>query len=660
MVVARRKSDVMTSRTEPRNRTLDAITGHPWLSVLGVLLLAIVVLVALWDWNWFKGPIERQVQARTGRVFEIGGNLDVDLGRVTTIRADALRFGNAAWSKEPTMAALDRLELRIEPLPLIFKHEVRIPEIRLVKPRVRLETGGPKGEGNWVFGEPGGGETPALRRIWIDDGQLRFLDAPGKTDIDIKVASVQPRREDAAPAIAVDGGGKWSNNRFTLSGRAESPLELQNTDKPYHINLRASAGATSAHARGNLVNPFQLEGFDLQFALSGKNLDDLYPLVGVALPPTPPYALDGRLRHVGKTWRYDDFNGKVGNSDLGGHAHVTTGGARPRLEADLVSRRLDFDDLAGFVGGAPQAEGAESTNPELQALAAKQAASPKLLPDTPYELDKLRAMDADVKLKARRINAPSLPLDDMDAHLFLDDGLLRLDPLNFGVAGGDIRSTIRMDARNPTIRTRADIGMRGLDLAQLMPDVKLAEDAIGKVGGKVVLDTRGNSIARMLGSGNGSIAVGMGRGQVSKLLMKLAGLNLGGAIRTKLAGDKPILIRCAYGDFDVKNGLMASRALAFDTSDTVIWGAGTINLRDETLDLTLRPRPKVRSLLSLRAPLYVGGTFKNPDFKPDYARIGLRGAAAIALGSIAPPAALLATLELGGGEDSDCGRVAAK
>ena len=36
------------------------------------------------------------------------------------------------------------------------------------------------------------------------------------------------------------------------------------------------------------------------------------------------------------------------------------------------------------------------------------------------------------------------------------------------------------------------------------------------------------------------------------------------------------------------------------------------------------------------------------------------GAIALALGSIAPPAALLATLELGPGEDSDCGGQYAK
>src|SRR5690606_42077008 len=62
-----------------------------------------------------------------------------------------------------------------------------------------------------------------------------------------------------------------------------------------------------------------------------------------------------------------------------------------------------------------------------------------------------------------------------------------------------------------------------------------------------------------------------------------------------------------------------------------------------------------RSLLSLRSPLIVEGTFKQPRFHPDYGRVGLRAAIALALGNIAPPAALLATLGLGPGADPNCG-----
>src|SRR5690606_22342164 len=107
--------------------------------------------------------------------------------------------------------------------------------------------------------------------------------------------------------------------------------------------------------------------------------------------------------------------------------------------------------------------------------------------------------------------------------------------------------------------------------------------------------------------------------------------------------------------FAVEGGVMTARALALDTTDTIIVGEGTVDLRDETFDLVLKPRPKDRSILALRSPLVVDGTFRDPGFRPDMARLGLRGAIALTLGSIAPPAALLATLELGPGEDSDCG-----
>ena len=67
-------------------------------------------------------------------------------------------------------------------------------------------------------------------------------------------------------------------------------------------------------------------------------------------------------------------------------------------------------------------------------------------------------------------------------------------------------------------------------------------------------------------------------------------------------------MRCIFGDFGVRDGVMQSRALAFDSTDTIIIGEGSISLKDEQLDLLLRPRPKDRSILSLRSPLRIGGT----------------------------------------------------
>ena len=677
----------------------SAPARHPWLTALAVLALAIVVLVLLWDWNWFKGPVERQVEAATGREFEIGGDLDVDIGLVPVIRADRLRLGNADWSEQGDMALAERLELGIELLPLL-RRTVNLPTLKLENPRLLLETG-PEGAGNWGFDRDDTGESQWDLRLGsavVESGALRYLDAANETDILVGIASTPDGSRAVAnlsevtatagstaggddapgdagatdggsdavdtggipnPDVFVSGGGTWEGNEFTLDGNGASPLALMDPDSPYRIDVRARAGATRARARGTLLDPLRLRDFDLQFELAGADLEDLYPLVGVALPPTPPYRLDGHLTRgidgPRTTWHYDDFSGVVGESDLSGDAAFTTGGERNFLQADLHSSRLDFDDLAGFIGAPPDAGGEEATNPELAAHAAERRAQGRALPDHPYELGKLRSMDADVRLQAARINSPALPLDDMDAHLLLEAGLLRLDPLDFGVAGGNIRSTIRMDARQDAIRTDADINAAGLDLADLLPDVELLQNAVGRVSGHATLGGNGNSIAQMLGSADGEVALGTGRGSISNLVIELAGIDLAEAIKYKLGEDRMIPIRCSFADFQVTDGLMQARSLAFDTTDTILVGEGSIDLDEERLDLTIRPRPKDRSLLAFRTPLLVQGRFLEPDLGLDPGPIALRAAVALTLASIAPPAALLATLELGPGEDSSCG-----
>lgn len=644
----------------PRN----PIARHPWRTAAGIVALAILVLVLLWDWNWFKRPIERKVTRETGRAFHIDGNLDVDLGRTLTIRADGLRFGNAPWAREPEMASARRLEFDLRFWPLL-RGQFQVPRIVLDAPVVHFQRNAGQ-PGNWVFGDDRESRV-RFRNVHIADGRLTYFEPTNKTDVALEVHS-QPRRPgDAEPPIAVAGGGRWKANRFTLKGSAESPLELRDSERPYRIDVRAAAGPTRAHATGTLLDPLRLRDFDLQLALSGANMDDLYPLIGVALPPTPPYALKGRLTRrvdspVRSTWRYDGFSGKVGDSDLSGFAHVSAGGkTKPYLKADLRSRRMDLDDLGGFIGLAPKSGRGEITNPELAAKASAQAASARLLPDDPWNLSKLRAMDADVRLRAARIETRRLPVDDMEAALALKDGVLVLDPLKFGVADGNVRSTIRMDARASTIRHRIAGSARGLTLAKLMPDsVQLGKTAIGKVGGDMAIDSQGNSVARLAANAGGEADFGMGRGQISKLLMEYAGLDLAGILRIKLTRDKQIPIRCAYADFAIRDGIMTPRAMVFDTSETRLNAEGRIDLRNERLDLTVKPKTKTFSPLSLRSPLYIEGTFKQPDLRPDYARIGLRAAGAAVLASIAAPAALVATTDLGQGKDARyCGQAEA-
>jgi AsmA family protein len=625
----------------------------PW--IVGALLVIVVAFVLLFDWNWLKGPIERRVTAATGRAFTIG-HLDVDLGLRPRVRVQNVHLANADWSSEKEMAALDQVEFRIALWPLL-RGRVDLPYLHLTRPKLLIESS-PEGRGNWQFSDrPAKGKShpPLIRDLTIDDGLLRVHEPKLRTDLRLAIRSDKHRADKQRAPLVASGDGSYRGYPFKLSGRVDSPLDLQNSDKPFHLDVRAAAGETHAHASGASLAPLQFEDFDLHFDMAGPNLADLYGLLGIPLPDTPPYRLSGQLGRRASVWSYRQFKGRIGDSDVSGDVSIEVGRERPLLRAALTAHRLDFDDLGGVVGATPSAKEGETVSEEQRRLAQELKAKQRVLPDTPYKLEKLRVMDADVKLEAERIDAPKLPLERMDAHLQLRDGQLQLDPLDFHAAGGTIVSHVSLDARQASIVTTATADVRDLQLPKLFPTVDITKSGAGTISGVVALTAQGNSIAHMFGSANGDIGVIMGPGRISNLLLELAGLDVAESLKYLLDKDKRVPLRCAYTAFKVEDGVMTTRALAFDTTDTVLFGNGKLNLRDETIDLRLVPQPKDVSPVSLRGPLHVGGTFKHPAFRPEPAPLAARAAAAAALYAIAPPAALLALIETGPGKDVDCG-----
>ncbi len=143
-------------------------------------------------------------------------------------------------------------------------------------------------------------------------------------------------------------------------------------------------------------------------------------------------------------------------------------------------------------------------------------------------------------------------------------------------------------------------------------------------------------------------------GAVSNILVEFMGLDAGEIIKFKLSGDRQTTIRCGVASFDLKDGQATARTLVFDTIDTRIDGSGQIDLRDEQWNLLLEPHPKDRSILVLRSPLHIVGTFAHPAVKVDKKGLIKRAGGALVLALLNPLAALLPLIETGTGTDANC------
>jgi len=657
---------------------------------LAVLLAILVLIIVFFDWNRIKPTLNSKVSEELHRPFAINGDLAVVWRRELDeggwrawvpwphVVAQDLTLGNPDWSKQPQMVTLKRVELRISPLALLAQR-VTIPRIDLTEPNADLQRLA-DGRANWTFkfdpkdpkAEPSNWVVD-IGAIGFDKGHVTLDDQSLKTQLDLIIdplgkpipfgdivgdkAAKTAQEKGTAPqdyAFALKVKGQYHGQKLAGEGKIGGLLALQDSARPFPLQAQVKIADTRVELAGTLTDPLNLGALDLRLKLAGSSLGNLYPLTGVTLPDTPPYATDGHLiaklhEPGGAVFRYEAFNGKIGESDIHGSLAYVASQPRPKLSGSLLSNQLLFADLAPLIGAdsnaKQKARGGESKQP-----------ADKVLPVEEFKTERWRDMDADVEFTGKRIvHSEKLPFNDLYTHLVLTDGVLSLEPLRFGVAGGKLDAQIRLNGRTEPLEGNAKLTARGFKLKQLFPTFEPMKTSFGELNGDADISGRGNSVAKLLGTANGNLKMLINDGAISRELMELAGLNVGNYVVGKIFGDKEVKINCAAADFDIKSGLATTRLFVFDTENAIIYIDGTANMATEQLDLTITPESKGWRLISLRSPLYVRGKFIKPDAGVKAVPLLLRGAGMVALGVIAAPAAgLLALVAPSGGEPNQC------
>lgn len=640
------------------------------LSVALVLALALTV-AATFNWNYAKPWVERQLSGLTHRQVEIQGDLQLHWKRPVKrsgwrgwvpwpeITAHDIRVGQPEWtSDEEDMGRAARLQLLVDPFPL-FNNTVRVARLELTDADldlVRTESGA----SNWTLSEQPKHDDPpakwqfALQQLGMENVRIRLRDPSLELDVRAELNSLT----DTGPnsyGVGWQAEGHYKEGAISGSGKAGGLLSLQHqspdAQAPFPIQADLTIGDTTAQFEGTVTRPTQLAALDLRLKLKGASMADLNPLLSIALPNTPPFQTEGRL--VGElatekdVWHYQEFTGKVGDSDLRGTVEFHVLEPRSFLTGSLESDLLSFKDLGPLIG-VDEREEAKGK--------AKSQPADKALPVDTINTDSWGVMDADVRFKGKRIiRNKNLPLDNLEAHVKLDNKVLTLTPLNFGVAGGTLRTTIELNGRQEQIKARLKATARGLQLRKLLRGAESMRASLGTVQVDASLSSQGKSFAELLGSANGELKGVVTKGTVSHFLLEAAGLNIADMVIVKLFGDKQVVLNCVAADFDVKNGLMRAKAFKLDTEDATIDVTGHINLASEKLDLDIDPENKSLRIFTLRTPLYVRGTFKNPDVGVHEGPIAARAGAAVALGVIATPlAALIPLLNLGTSDSNEC------
>lgn len=476
-------------------------------------------------------------------------------------------------------------------------------------------------------------ELPQIDHLIIRDGQASLDDQPLRLRGDARFSTAANGHWQA------DLQGQLRGQQLALKAEAGAGLALLAPADAGLPPVQLRAELTQREGRlsfeGTASSLLDARALDGRLEVRGRSLADIGRPFNITLPRTPPVTLSGRLQHAAGVWQLGGAQARVGQSQLAGDFYFDTRPARPQLSG-LLRGGLRLADLGPAVGA--------DTRPSRPG---------RVLPDRPWDLPSLRTMDARVAVALNQLDlgTPKLaPLSPVNVSLVLEDGVLDLQHLHAGIAGGEATGAVRLDTRVAPPQWTLGLGVRGMAIEQWLrlPTRALADDPVtGRLRADLDLTGRGRSPAELLGSLDGPVRLQLDKGQISHLLTEAVGLDLAQGLAVWLRGDRKLMLNCAELAGRFKAGALRPRTAVVDNRDSRIDIDGRINFADESLDLRLKAQPKDFSLLTLRTPLRVQGTLADPRVALEGKALGGKAIAAIALGALAPPAALLAFVDPG-------------
>jgi AsmA family protein len=651
------------------------------LAALGVafgVLLGGLVAGEIAEWPFLRVPLQDALTRHLQRPVQLGAPFGVRFLAPPRLRTAQLVIGPPTDSvtQPPLLRAREvRLSLpystlwhaargRTDTAPVIDSLQVEHLEAHLRRDA--------NGKSNWRLGatpvvdnETPAGPLPRFGLLQVRSGEIDLEDIAQQLTLRATVRTQEGtagERPDATAAtgLQVQARGSHRGSALTADLQTSGVLPWLRSDGaasmvPLRLDLRV--GRARLKLDGQAGDLLQLGGLDAAVELSAPSLAAVGDALQLTLPTTSAFELRGRVRKDGSAWTADIASWRVGTSRLRGEFRYETASTPPLLSGTLAGERLALADLGPAIGTRTADD------------APQRGAGTRALPQREFDIPSLQRMNADVLLRLDRLDLGTAQLESLaplHGRVRLQRGLLNVQELLARTASGTLRGEIAVDARTPPVpQWRADLRWGGIELERF---VKARNDNAaaaasrerapgyisGTLGGSANVAGRGRSIAAVMATLDGKAGLWVRDGSVSHLLTELAGLDLAEGLGVLIKGDERLPLRCAVTQWTLRNGTARPETALIDTRDTTLLIDGELSLAQESLALVVTAQPHDMSLFTLRAPLRIGGRFTAPQVQLDKSRIALRLAGAAALAALAPPAALLALVDLGEDDRQQC------
>jgi uncharacterized protein involved in outer membrane biogenesis len=640
----------------------------------GILVLAFALGEAT-GWPILVAPLERQLTEALDRPVRLRGDtgdarFEIRLLPAVRIRAEQVRVDAPAWSTTPHLLLARDLELELGHGDLFRAARgapVHVRHLSAASLDARIERLA-DGRASWSAVGATAEAVAALRRttfgrLRVAGGRVAVNDAVVGVKFDADFTLLDGAESGAAAGLTAKAHGSYRQHPLKVDLRAGHVLV------PGAVPVTAVAQVGGAHLSfiGTASNVTPLESFRGRFKLRGPSLAAVGSPVGLTLPTTGPFDAEGLITHDGALWLSQLDRFEIGSSRLAGAFVFDPRPGVPMLAGRLTGPRLVLADLGPAIGLPVPVPVAASAAGRAARASTSRRQPARVLPDRPFDLPSLRAMNADVAIDIEHLDLGSRwlePLTPLQAQLVLFQGVLRLNDVRTRLGAGRFDGELRLDASGKTTRGNVELALwsaalrwSGVRLEQWVrpprATPKASPSLTGGLDGSLKLAGQGRSTATILSTLHGSARTRLQAGTLSHLWVEMAGLDVAQALGVALKGDDALPVLCAVLDLAAEQGVLRPRLAVLDTPDSTLLMDGSISLASEAIALQLTVAPKDFSPLALRSPLKITGTLAAPEVSVQKSAVVARVAAAGLLALINPLAALIPLLDPGDSEQAE-------
>ncbi len=606
-----------------------------------VILIAVVVAVPMFiPMETYKSQIQKIAQQQTGRELKIGGDISLSFFPSIGVEVNDVAFANASWAKAPEMATMKSMHVSLKLLPL-FSGNVEVDSFTLKDPVINLEVRR-DGTPNWQFdtaasatpapaddaaqtnGDSGAGASlnqVKLGEVSISGGTASYTNAQTGAAYSFKDVNLDLSLPSLDDPFKADGSLVWNGDKIDIDLAAERPRALmEGGETPVSLEVSSPKLKTTYKGVCKVIDGIAFTG---DVSVDVPSVRNLAAWAGNPMPAGNgfgPLSITGKAKGAGDRYSFQNAKVSFDGMNANGNLTIRTGGARPRIGGDLTVDKIDVNTYsAGGAGSGGSSSGGASSGSGGDAGWST----------APIDFSALKAVDADLALKAGKILVQDIEIGESAVDVKLNNGVLNAKLTRLALYGGAGNGTLKVNGARSTPQIGANFNISGVQAQPLLQAAAGFNRLTGSTAMNIAVTTAGKSQKAMVSALNGKGAFKFTDG-------KIKGVDLANLVRTVLSatksgwdagGSKDTDFSELSGSYTITRGTLKNDDLRLMSPLIRVTGSGTVDMPAKTLNY--RVEPKLVGTLEgqggttdakgIQVPILIRGPWSRPSFTPDLA-----------------------------------------